>query len=176
MNPLIFDAIIFATNAHHNSKTPLRKYTKEPYIVHPLAVAKTVSQCKGATDNMIIAAILHDTVEDCEVSLLEIENKFGVGVSALVEMLTNVATLEDGKRSIRKKIDREHTAKAHPDAKTIKLADLIDNTKSIVAEDPKFAITYLEEKRLLLEVLEEGDSDLWNLAFKQVAEERVNSI
>ena len=53
---------------------------------------------------------------------------------------------------------------ATPEAKTIKLADLIDNTKSIVEHDPRFAKVYLEEKRLLLEVLKDGDETLWQQA------------
>lgn len=54
--------------------------------------------------------------------------------------------------------------KASPAAKTIKLADLIDNTRSIVERDPKFAQIYLAEKALLLEVLREGDATLWAMA------------
>lgn len=165
MNQMIWDAIIFATNKHQGQK---RKYTGEDYIVHPLAVAKLVSQCQEATTNMIIASILHDTVEDCNVTLKEIEIRFGQRVSELVEMLTDVSKPEDGNRETRKRIDREHTAKAHSDAKTIKLADLIDNTKSIVEHAPDFAKVYLAEKRLLLEVLTTGDRRLWEMANEQV--------
>ena len=54
------------------------------------------------------------------------------------------------------------------EAKTIKLADLIDNSKSILEYDPKFAKVYMAEKKLLLEVLEDGDKSLWLLAHKIV--------
>jgi hypothetical protein len=53
---------------------------------------------------------------------------------------------------------------------TIKLADLIDNTKTITFYDPKFAPTYLKEKAALLEVLKAGDPTLWKLASEQVKE------
>jgi hypothetical protein len=82
----------------------------------------------------------------------------------LVEQLTDVSRPEDGNRAKRKAIDRAHTAKASPEAKTIKLADLIDNTRSIVELDPGFAKIYLVEKVLLLEVLQEGDAGLWEMA------------
>jgi hypothetical protein len=59
-------------------------------------------------------------------------------------------------------------ANASPSAKTIKIADLIDNTLSIVIYDPEFAKVYLPEKMDLLQVLKEGDSDLWKRAFDQV--------
>jgi (p)ppGpp synthase/HD superfamily hydrolase len=93
-----------------------------------------------------------------------IEAEFGQAVAAMVEQLTDVSHANDGLRKHRKAKDREHTAKASPDAKTIKLADLIDNTRSIVARDPEFAKVYLEEKRLLLEVLTEGDPTLYRMA------------
>lgn len=80
----------------------------------------------------------------------------------MVDMLTDVSRPEDGNRAARKKLDREHLAKATPEVKTIKLADLIHNTESIVAHDPKFAEVYLEEKRALLSVLKDCTSPiLW---------------
>jgi hypothetical protein len=58
-------------------------------------------------------------------------------------------------------IDREHATTASPEAKAIKLDDLIGNTRSIVARDPTFAKVSLAEKRLLLGVLREGDAAQW---------------
>jgi len=105
-------------------------------------------------------------VEDTPATLDEVVRIFGFEVSELVEMLTNVSKPADGNRAKRKMIDREHMAKASPQAKTIKLADLIDNTRSMVEHDPKFAKVYLAEKALLLEVLREGDASLWRMAHK----------
>jgi hypothetical protein len=53
---------------------------------------------------------------------------------------------------------------------TIKCADLISNTSSIVKHDPKFAVTYLEEKRLLLDAMTKADPRLWQLARSQAAQ------
>ena len=92
------------------------------------------------------------------------QQAFGIDVAILVEMLTDISTAHHGLRKHRKAIDREHTAKASSAAKTIKLADTIDNIKSIVAHDPAFAKVYLAEKQLLLEVLREGDATLWAMA------------
>jgi hypothetical protein len=91
------------------------------------------------------------------------------GVS-LLPALTDVSRSADGNRKARKALDRAHTAKASPAAKTIKLADLIDNTKSIVEHDPEFARVYLAEKAALLEVLKEGDQVLWAMASNLVRE------
>lgn len=66
---------------------------------------------------------------------------------------------------LEKKIDLEHTRNASPEAKTIKLADLISNTKSIVEYDKNFALVYLKEKKALLEVLKEGNKLLFEEAY-----------
>lgn len=155
-------ARIFATAAHHAAGN-VRKYTGEPYIHHPAAVVALVESVPH-TPEMLAAAWLHDTVEDTHVALGLIEAEFGPDVAAMVEMLTDVSRANDGLRKHRKAKDREHTAKASPAAKTIKLADLIDNTRSIVERDPEFAKVYLEEKRLLLKVLTEGDQTLYEMA------------
>lgn len=154
------DAIVFAENAH---KGQVRKYTGEPYFTHCFAVAKMVVEHGGDT-NMVIAALLHDTVEDTDVTSDDIFETFGPDVAMLVEWLTDVSRPEDGNRAVRKRIDCEHTAKANPRAKTIKLADLIHNTESIVKHDKAFAKVYLAEKRLLLQVLKEGNAELYRKA------------
>jgi len=143
----------------HAEINHVRKYTKEPYINHPAAVVELVRSVPH-TEAMLAAAWLHDTVEDTETTLTDIKDNFGEEVCALVEMLTDVSKPEDGNRVVRKAMDREHTAKAMPPAKTIKLADLIDNSHSIIKHDPAFAKVYLNEKALLLEVLTEGDETL----------------
>lgn len=107
---------------------------------------------------------LHDTVEDTPTTLGDIDSHFGPKVAELVRMLTNVSHAEDGNRFERKNRDRRHSAAASPQAKTIKLADLIDNTRSLLDHDSHFAQTYLIEKQRLLEVLTEGDPTLWRRA------------
>ncbi len=166
MNSIIVKARKFASRAHAEIEH-VRKYTNEPYIVHPAAVAKLVAE---VTDDeaMISAAWLHDVVEDTLVTLAEIETEFGADIAALVDDLTDVSTPGDGNRKTRKLRDLEHTRAASPRAKTIKLADLIDNSKSITEHDPKFAVTYMAEKRALLGVLKEGDDSLYARAQKIV--------
>ena len=152
----------FAEQAH-GSINQCRKYTGEPYIAHPENVVKIVSAVSH-TDEMICAAWLHDVVEDTPVSITEIKELFGETVSKLVVDLTEISKPCDGNRKERKKIDKEHTAKATAQAKTIKLADLIDNSKNIIERDTEFAKVYLKEKAELLTVLTEGDNELWQTA------------
>jgi (p)ppGpp synthase/HD superfamily hydrolase len=154
--------------AAHAAVGHRRKYTNEPYIVHPAEVAKIVAGVPGATPDMVAAAWLHDVVEDTGCTYNDIHMGFGTDIATLVGWLTDVSKPEDGPRWFRKKMDREHTAAAPAEAQTIKLADLISNTKSIMAHDKKFAKVYLEEKRLLLDVMTRGDAGLMAEARKHV--------
>ena len=166
MTDLVERARIFATAAHA-AVAQLRKYTNEPYIVHPAEVVEIVRTVEH-TDTMLAAAWLHDTVEDTGVTLETIRAEFGAEVADLVGWLTDVSRPDHGNRAQRKAVDRAHTAAAPAAAQTIKLADLISNTRSIVAHDPKFAVTYLAEKRLLLEVMTRGDAELLARARSQI--------
>src|SRR5210317_2166475 len=122
---MLDEVLKFATKAHGDQK---RKYTNDPYIVHPIAVSEIVKTV-AHTDEMVAAALLHDVVEDTDVTLDQIKDKFGSKVAELVGWLTDISRPEDGNRKTRKTLDREHSAEAPADAQTIKLADLIHNTK-----------------------------------------------
>lgn len=159
-------ALSFAVKAHAGQ---IRKYTGEPYIVHPIAVADIV-RTVAHDEAMIAAALLHDVVEDCGVPFVDILDAFGRDVSDLVSWLTDVSRPSDGNRAARKAIDREHIAKAPARAQTIKLADLIDNTKTIVDRDPNFARVYIREKESLLDVLTLADPALIAIAKAQLEE------
>jgi (p)ppGpp synthase/HD superfamily hydrolase len=99
-------------------------------------------------------------VEDTGCTFTDVHMAFGIDIATLVGWLTDVSKPEDGNRAVRKAIDRAHSAEAPAEAQTIKLADLISNSRSIMEHDPAFAKTYLEEKRLLLAVMTKGDPGL----------------
>lgn len=158
MTDLIDLAKSFAISAHQRIDQR-RKYSNQPYHVHLEAVARLVA---SVTDDqeMIAAAWLHDVVEDTSATFEDIESLFGTGVATLVEQLTDVSRPSDGNRATRKAIDHRHLAQTSSRAKTIKLADLIDNCADIVHHDPRFARVFLNEMKALLEVLGEGDAIL----------------
>ncbi len=149
-------ALMFATLAHGDQK---RKYTGEMYIVHPIEVMEIVKSVPH-DDAMLAAALLHDVVEDTEVSIEEVTEAFGQDIADLVSDLTDVSKPEDGNRKFRKAMDRDHSAQSSARAQTVKLADLISNSSDILKNDPSFAKVYLAEKELLLQVLTEGDKSL----------------
>jgi (p)ppGpp synthase/HD superfamily hydrolase len=166
MSEFVHKAYQFAKNAHKDQK---RKYTFEPYINHPVEVMQIVSTVPH-TEEMLAAALLHDVVEDCGVQLQEIFDTFSPNVCYMVNDLSDVSSPEDGNRATRKAKDRNWIAGAKARSKTIKLADLISNSRSIVKYDKDFARVYIKEKELLLEVLTEGDATLYAQA-KQIVEE-----
>lgn len=152
----------FATEIHA-AAGQRRKYTDEPYIVHPAAVVELV---RSVTDdeNMLAAAWLHDTVEDTRATLEDIAQQFGDEVAGLVGMLTDKKQPQAKNRAARKVAHFRHTADASPAAQTIKLADIIDNTRAIVQYDPHFARIYLVEKQVQITLLREGSAELWRQA------------
>ena len=154
-------ALDFAINAHEGQK---REYTGEPYIVHPVAVASRVSEVEGCSSYMQAAALLHDVIEDCDVTLEEIRDNFGMVVELFVHQLTDYLTPADGDRAYRKECYIKQLENALPPVHTIKLADMIDNMISIIEHDPDFAKIYLREKREMLKVLKYGDKELYNEA------------
>lgn len=160
---LAYRAMMFAREAHKDQK---RKYTGNPYTDHLAEVAGIVAACERFDTEMIAAAWLHDTVEDCAIQLETIEEKFGFGVALMVSGLTDSETGKN--RAERKAKARERLSACSGRIQTIKCADLISNTSSIVMHDPKFAVTYLEEKRLLLDVMDKADPLLRQLAYSQV--------
>jgi hypothetical protein len=166
MSELVKQAREFATAAHQRIDHR-RKYTKQPYQVHLKSVAQLVASVTD-DEEMIAAAWLHDTVEDTAATHYDIEQQFGRGVHDLVYALTDISKPGDGNRATRKGIDRAHLTGACVRAKSVKLADLIDNLRDICKHDEKFARVYLHEMSALLEVLGEGDEALLRRAGKEL--------
>ncbi len=162
---IAFEAMQFARAVHSAQR---RKYTGEPYSDHLAEVAGIVAAVADdalcETDTMIAVAWLHDCVEDCGIDMDELLNRFGCIVTSGVLRLSD---MEHGNRAERKAASRARLASAPGWVQTIKCADLISNTSSIVMHDPKFAEVYLEEKRLLLDVMTAADPRLIAIARAQ---------
>lgn len=151
--------------AAHSAVGQLRKYTNEPYWVHTIEVMELVKTVPH-TPEMLAAALLHDTVEDTQVSLAIIDQEFGRAIMYLVNSLTDISKPEHGNRAFRKAMDTSWISQGSAASKTIKLADIISNCSSIKRHDPVFAVTYLAEKRDMLQVLKEGDKTLYARAME----------
>jgi (p)ppGpp synthase/HD superfamily hydrolase len=143
----------------HSAVNQKRKYTGDPYWTHPFRVA-SICLAHNLNEKAICAAYLHDVVEDTGVSLVDIEMMVGKEIADIVFFLTDISKSSDGNRAERKKIDREHIQKGCVLSQSVKCADLIDNTESIVSHDHGFAKIYLKEKALTLSVLTRADENI----------------
>ncbi len=161
---LSFEAMVFARHVH---KDQVRKYTGNPYYAHLAEVAGIVATVAAqvietvSVEEMLAVAWLHDCVEDQGVSPFDIANKFGEMVASGVVLLSD---MEQGNRATRKLLSCQRLAAAPGWVQTIKCADLISNTSSIVKHDPGFAKVYLREKRDLLAAMTKADRRLWGIA------------
>mgnify|MGYP000985881344 CR=1 FL=1 len=166
MSDLAFRAMLFAREKHASQR---RKYTNNPYADHLAEVAGIVSTVSAWHPEPLVtqaAAWLHDCAEDQAVQVDELKRLFGMPVANAVLLLSD---LEQGNRAERKAASRRRLAAAPGWVQDIKVADLISNTSSIVMHDAKFAVVYLEEKRLLLDVLTLANPELLAIAKAQAA-------
>ena len=130
----LHDAFDFAREAH---KTQVRK-TGEPYILHPIAVAKIVVSNIGLGYKSIVAALLHDVVEDTTYTVDDLRNLFGDKVAAIVEGLTKIKTVLDNEDKAEQKSMQAENFKRilltlNDDVRVvlIKLADRLHNCRTI---------------------------------------------
>lgn len=152
----------------------VRKYTQEPYWRHPQMVAERVNRWVTAAGVYEIA-LCHDLFEDTKLKdnhteLTEFLLSIGYSMPMAVmitkgtEQLTDLYTKEaypDMNRDARKRAEAQRYKHVHADVKSIKLADIIDNTITIVAWDPAFSRVYLPEMVRKLENLTKGHIRLY---------------
>jgi (p)ppGpp synthase/HD superfamily hydrolase len=132
---------------------------QEPYINHLLEVASLVADAtEGRDPELVIAALLHDAIEDQEVPFDLIETEFGPKVAALVKEVTDNKSLD---KATRKRLQVEQASKKSDDAKNIKLADKTSNLRAIAfAPSPGWSIKrrleYIEWAKQVVQGLRGG--------------------
>jgi (p)ppGpp synthase/HD superfamily hydrolase len=161
MNKII-KAAQYAADVHAGQ---VRKYTGMPYICHPARVAGRVAIHPWATEEMVMAAFLHDTVEDTQTTFEDIRFLFGDLVTDLVIDLTDPCctgladTCKGKPRAERKAIARGYIASACREARIIKMIDRIDNLRDMPLTPPNsYTKMYLDESLLLAKAI--GSADL----------------
>ncbi len=107
----------------------------EPYINHPIEVAHILAECLPEPDAaLLVAALLHDTVEDTSTTREEIAARFGEDVAALVSEVTDDKSLP---KERRKALQVENAPHKSPRAQNLKAADKISNLRSILISPPR---------------------------------------
>ena len=132
----VLKAFEFANEAHKG----VRRRSGEPYILHPIAVAKIVVQEIGLGYKSIVAALLHDVVEDTEYTTEDVERLFGSKIASLVDGLTKIKSAMDNKmdgdfseKSIQAENFKRILLTLNDDVRVIliKLADRLHNLRTI---------------------------------------------
>lgn len=144
-------AIKYASYAH---RAQVRKDGVTPYIVHPYGVYR-IAMRYGCNEDQLIAALLHDTVEDTEVTIDDIRINFGDNVARLVWGLTtpDKSTMPGLNRAQRRQAEIQRLLKEPSDVILVKLADIEYNINDCDSVDRGFAFRFLDEKIELLTAL-----------------------
>ena len=131
MNQLI-KAIAFAADKHRNQRR--KDADASPYINHPIALANVLSNEAGVDEEkVLIAAVLHDTIEDTDTTSHELEEVFGDEIAAIVLEVTDDMLLP---KDERKRLQIEHASTISESAKLVKLADKICNLRDVADNSP----------------------------------------
>lgn len=175
----LLSAIDFCRNAH-NSIKQVRKYSGENYFdTHCLPVA-FLGASIGLEINTVIGLLGHDILEDVSIknpkySIDFLRANLGDKAVNIIIELTDEYTSEKYpqlNREHRKEYERARFAGISNQGKTAKICDLIHNTKDIIHQDPKFAVTYIKEKELLLPLLKVSgmlaNETVYELAYQQI--------
>ncbi len=178
MNVILEKVRQFAQEAHGDQQ---RKFSGDPYVNH---LVRVMSMCREYTGDitMLSAALLHDVLEDTEVSADEMkefllsvmEKESAERTVALVKEMTDVYVKENypkWNRRKRKQKEAERISHTSADSQTIKYADLIDNCTGMSKNDPEFAALFLRECRDLLKRIDKGDPRLYKRAIEVVKSE-----
>lgn len=125
------NACYFAALEHTQQRR--KDAAKSPYINHPLQVVQLLTQA-GVTDvEILMAGVLHDTVEDTGTTLKELEVRFGARVAQMVADVSDDKSLP---KEVRKQLQIEHVATASPGAQLVKLADKYSNLSDLMVNPP----------------------------------------
>jgi guanosine-3',5'-bis(diphosphate) 3'-pyrophosphohydrolase len=128
----VIKAIAFAADKHRNQRR--KDADASPYINHPIALANVLANEADVEDErVLVAAVLHDTIEDTETSEQELVRVFGKDVAEIVLEVTDDKSLP---KDERKRLQIEHAPHVSRRAKLVKLADKICNLRDIAASPP----------------------------------------
>jgi (p)ppGpp synthase/HD superfamily hydrolase len=122
---VVRDAYELLSSKHGGQR---QKVNGRPYVEHPIAVATDVNAA-GFDQEMVAAALLHDIVEDSDVSVEDVRERFGDRVADLVDAMTDTSEVKPYER--RKALHRERVVAAGPDAAAIFAADKLNNVRAL---------------------------------------------
>lgn len=164
-------ALTFAAETHRNQRR--KGAAQEPYVNHLVEVMELVARATGGADvELLIAALLHDTIEDGGISAEQLESRFGARVARMVVENTDDMTLSKPERKARRIAAMPHKP---ADSRTIKTADVISNLRSLVVSAPagwdiERKLGYLKSCRQLVDAGRGANAELEALFDETAAE------
>ena len=156
MENLIQEALDFAKKKH---KDQSRKFAEEPYFNHPKRVSEIVKKFKQShkIQELIAAALLHDTLEDTDTNIKELKEKFGELITSLVIQLTTDEEEKEEKGKLKYLSEKlSDPKKVSSWALVIKLADRLDNVSDPKKVPEEFVDKYVKETREIIKSLEDN--------------------
>ena len=176
----IREAFYFATEAHKNH----RRKSGEPYIYHPISVARIVVEEIGLGATSVICSLLHDVVEDTDYTLTDIKEHFGEEVARIIDGLTKISDIFDQTTSVQAENFRKMLLTLSDDVRVIliKLADRLHNMRTLESLPPKKQLKVANETLYLFAPLAHRlgfhaiKSELEDLALKYTEPEIYNTI
>jgi guanosine-3',5'-bis(diphosphate) 3'-pyrophosphohydrolase len=133
MKSSFISALSFAAEKHKKQRR--KDADASPYINHPIALSNVLAIEGGIVNNEVLcAAVLHDTIEDTETTEEELRKMFGDKITSIVLEVTDDKKLP---KEVRKQLQIEHAPHASIEAKLVKLADKICNLRDIIASPPQ---------------------------------------
>lgn len=177
---MIRKAFDIALEAHKD----MRRKSGEPYIYHPISVARICAEEMGLEPTAIVCALLHDTVEDTHITLQDIEDIFGSTVRKIIDGLTKIPEVFDENTSIQAENFRKMILTISDDFRVvlIKLADRLHNMRTLVSMKPEKQLKIASETRFLYAPLAHRlglypiKSELEDLSMKYCEPEKYNEI
>ncbi len=172
---LIRKAFDVAVDAHKD----VRRKSGEPYIYHPIAVARICAEEIGLGTTSVVCALLHDTVEDTHITLQDIEDLFGEKPRRIIDGLTKIPEVFDENASIQAENFRKMILTISDDIRVvlIKLADRLHNMRTLGSMAPEKRLKIASETKFLYAPLAHRlglysiKSELEDLAFKHTEPE-----
>lgn len=166
----LFAALVFAAEKHRQQK---RKDQATPYVNHVIKVAELLARFGVSDLATLQAAVLHDTVEDTDVTASDLEQRFGKEVASVVLELTDDKALPKARR---KRLQVENAPSLTPKARLVKLADKLSNISELTEETPpewdrERKVEYLDWAEQVVDLIRGTHSEL-EAQFDQVLAEK----
>lgn len=167
-------AVVYAAEKHKYQRR--KGFNQVPYINHPLKVSKMLSDCGEKDEDLLIASLLHDIIEDTDVTVDDLCREFGKPICDLVIEVTDDKDLP---YAIRKELQVKNAPDLSPKAKKLKIADKICNIRDIISYPLDWSterkLTYLEWSQHVVKGCEGVNPELEKV-FKQTLEEGLETL